>query len=122
MPINADDERLKKHEKCLFSPEMFKVEKSQDAVRVSTVQHAPYLKASLTTTKSAPNNRDQETQQTMTLEDQWHEAEQQDEKIPVLKHAIHEDFLCFPKELCLHISINECELDDENKLLFQKHC
>ena len=120
MPINADDERLKGREKCLFSPEMFKVEKSQDAVRVSTVQHAPYLKASLTTTKSAPNNRDQETQQTMTLEDQWHEAEQQDEKIPVLKHAVREGFPRFPKELRLHISIGECELDGENKLLFRK--
>ena len=121
MPINADDERPKGCEKCLFSSEMFKVEKSQDAVHVSTVQHAAYLKASLTTTKSASNNHDQETQQIMILEDQWHEAEQQDEKIPVLKHAVREGFPRFPKELRLHISIGECELDGENMLLFWKH-
>ena len=94
MPINADDERLKRHEKCLFAPEMFKVENSQNAIHVSTVQHAPYSKASLITTGSTPNNtnHDQNTQPTLVLEDQWHEAEQQDERIPILKHAVHEGF------------------------------
>ena len=79
MPINVDDERLKSHEKCLFPSEIFKVEESQDAIHVSTVQHG------------------QETQPTLILENQWHEAEQQDERIPVLKHVIHEDFPHFPR-------------------------
>ena len=101
---------------------MFKIEKSQNAIHVSTMQHAPYLKASSTITGSTSinPNHDQETQQIMGLENQWHKAEQQDEKISVLKHARHKDFPCFPKELRLHISIDECELDGENQLLFWK--
>ena len=124
MPINVDDERLKGREKCLFPSEMFKVKKSQNAICVSAVQHIPYLKISSTTTESMLNNinHNQETQPILVLEDQWHEAEQQDEKISILKHAICKDFPCFQKELRLHISIDECELDDEDRLLFQKHC
>ena len=66
-------------------------------------------------------NHNQETQPILALEDQWREAEQQDEKISILKHAIREDFSYFQKELRLHVSIGECELDGEDRLLFQKH-
>ena len=52
MPTDVDDERLKSHEKCLFPSEIFKVEESQDAIHVSTVQHG------------------QETQSTLALENQ----------------------------------------------------
>ena len=66
-------------------------------------------------------NHNQETQPILALEDQWREAEQQDEKISILKHATREGFSCFQKELHLHVSIDECELDDKDRLLFWKH-
>ena len=123
MLINTDDERLKKHKKCLFSSEMFKIEKSQNAIHVFIMQHISYLKASSTITESTliNPNHDQEIWQIINLENQWYKVEQQDKKISILKHVIHEDFLYFLKELCLHISISECELDDENRLHFWKH-
>lgn len=102
VPQGPDDERILQRERRLLDPEKL--------VNAPTAQVA---------TNGADANVHLEHRQELPLEEQWRAAEQLDEGLQELKQAVKDGARRFPRHLGIRVSITECELSEDNRLLFR---
>jgi hypothetical protein len=97
LPVSLSDERLKHRHVQLLRPEMFAPPKA-----VQRVQALPMAVA-----------------EQGDLQSLWRVAEESDAAYEVMTKAVREGKRVFPPELQVKVSISECELNDQEQLLFR---
>lgn len=118
MPKDPEDERLKMREKRLINPDTSVSAIGTAFIRVSAIRttNRPLTAQPVQTTEGTLDNQSPPSD----LEHQWNEAEQNDPTIPALRDAIHRQLARFPPELGIRVSIGECEVDADDRVLFRK--
>lgn len=102
-----NDERITSRERRLFSPEMLKT----NAICVAPMRVSPNEETSIVEAL--------EDDSIQSLEDQWTMAEREDPLMERLKDAVRRKLPRFPKDLDIKVSLAECELDTNDRLLFR---
>lgn len=117
MPNDPGDERLQMREKRLLDPNAF-VETSECTICcVSAVQVDKSIQILPIHTSNGTTENENTTSD---LEQQWSHAEAEDTTMPILRDAIRAGLPHFPPELGIRVSIGECELDSDGRILFRK--
>lgn len=111
MPDNPNDERLKMRERRLLDPNAFAEANGSAISCVSVVRIQPVA------TNDSPADTNGGT---TNLEEHWSQARDNDPIMSALRDAIHAGLPRFPPELGIRVSINECELDANDQILFRK--
>ena len=100
MPVSFSDERLEYRRTRLLKPEIFALPKKIVVERE--------VQAILT-----------EAIKRTDLQDLWNTARKADTSYKAMAKAIREEKRAFPLELRVKVSILECELDSQERLLFR---